>query len=98
PPAPQPQPPYGFYIARTAANNPNIYFSNPNATPPTNRYDSWGPSVQLQVTGTNDPPPYRPLYAGPDGRPGIAGVSPVTGASLGTAGSDDFAPLTAIKI
>jgi type II secretory pathway pseudopilin PulG len=101
PPPPQQQAPYGFYRAPpTAAQNPNIYFSNPNATPPTNRFDTWGTTNFLSSAAATaaDEPPYRPVYAGPDGAPGIAGTSLLSGASLGTPGSDDFAPLTAIKI
>src|SRR5262249_45246468 len=96
PAAPQQQAPYGFYCASACKNT---YFSNAGATPPTNRYDTWGPNVEIDGNTTStDFPPYLPVYAGPDGKPGRAGIDAVTGASLGTAGSDDFAPLTAIKI
>ena len=120
---PIPQPPYGFYRAYPTLTNPNQYYSDPtgalamNNGRPTNRYDTWGPSVSISNTiGTTDSPPYRPIWAGPDGKPGVANQDddkngtiddaselgwmggaaqtfPVTGQS-----SDDFAPLTAIKI
>jgi hypothetical protein len=95
------QPPYGFYCANAAKNS---YYRNnyPTGTAPTgNRYDTWGPYVNIDgdtvYVGT-DPPPYLPIYAGPDGKPGFAGTSALAATSLGTPGSDDFAPLTAIKI
>ena len=105
PAAPQRQPPYGFYNSPLAVGGlPNSYYSNPFATPATNRFDTWGPAVQHVTSGTNDPPPYRPIYAGRDGKPGVATFNDdFTGLTddyleLGTAGTDDFAPLTAIKI
>ena len=104
---------YGFYRKPldTSGNPnpaalPNQYYSNPFGTPPTNRYDTWGPAVEIDgIPATLDSPPFKPIYAGPDGRPGIANVDdnkmngvddPVT--ELGWPGSDDFAPLNAIKI
>jgi hypothetical protein len=45
------------------------------------------------AAGSWDPPPYRPLWLGPDR---VAGVPPTN--ILGDPGSDDFAPLMAIKI
>ena len=111
-----PQPPYGFYCAN---NSRSAYYSNGGlvaGTPTTNRYDTWGPSVTLITGGTYttpNNPPYRPIWAGPDGKPGIAGkdddfdgvVDNATelgwsGPNFQIAGysSDDFAPLTAIKI
>lgn len=102
PPLPQYQPPYGFYCR---ARCQNVYYSNAGATPPVNRYDTWGPSVEIDGDLTNtvpDTPPYRPIYAGPDGRPGNvgddSGPAGEDAGELGLAGSDDFAPLTAIKI
>src|SRR5438552_4163410 len=81
---------YGFYCAN---NSQNTDYSNPFGTPPTNRYDTWGPSVTLTTVPpypSPNKPPYQPLWAGPDGKPAAGG--------LGSPGSDDFAPLTAIKI
>jgi hypothetical protein len=105
---------YGFYRKPLdAAGNPNPlalpnqYYSNPFGTPPTNRYDTWGPAVEIDGFPANlDNPPFLPIYCGPDGRPGVAGIddNPTTNpgiddaSELGTPGSDDFAPLTAIKI
>lgn len=93
---------YGFYRAAACLNS---YYSNSAATPPTNRYDTWGDQVEIDGNAAaKDPPPYRPVYAGPDGKPGVAGVDDdVSGtvddaSELGWPGSDDFAPLTAIKI
>jgi type II secretory pathway pseudopilin PulG len=113
---------YGFYRAPLdATGNPipaalaNPYYSNPFATPPTNRFDTWGPFVSVNGTSTPptsyDSPPYRPLYFGPDGKPGqpnidddgngftdfLANGAPDP-AELGFTGTDDFAALTAIKI
>jgi hypothetical protein len=103
---------FGFYRKPLdpATGNPNpaalnnAYYSNPFGTPPTNRYDTWGPAVDIDGIAGNDNPPFRPTFPGPDGRPGVAGVDDnVDGTidnapELGTPGSDDFAPLTAIKI
>lgn len=96
---------YGFFRAPTAATNPNPYYSNVLASPMTNRFDTWG--GQLEFDGTPavfDNPPYRPLYLGPDKKPGKAlfdddGDGIIDNASeIGAPGTDDFAPLTAIKI
>jgi hypothetical protein len=98
---------YGFYRAGASLNT---NYSNPNPasttppTPPTNRYDTWNPNLDLNGDGVLDLPPYRPIYAGPDGKPGKAnfdddGDTITDNASeLGWPGTDDFAPLTAIKI
>ncbi len=91
---------FGWY---RAAAGQNAYFgTNPYTS--AGRYDTWGPAVIQQTLATNDPPPFRPVYAGPDGKPGVALKDDdfdgtIDNASeLGIAGSDDFAPLTAIKI
>lgn len=99
---------FGWYCApATPALNPNVYFSNPNPAAPamaSNRYDTWGPTVNISGNPGNDAPPYRPVYRGPDGKPGVSGVDDdfdgkVDNASeLGWPGSDDFAPLNAIRI
>jgi type II secretory pathway pseudopilin PulG len=107
---------YGFYCA---LNSKLAYYSNGGlvaGVPVTNRYDTWGPNVSISGGAGADSPPYRPVWAGPDGKPGVAGKDddcdgtidnaselgwpgtqpcgfPVAGYS-----SDDFAPLTAIKI
>jgi hypothetical protein len=84
----------GFY---RAANCQNLYYG-------ANRYDSWGPNVNIDGTAGNDAPPYRPVFLGPDGRPGMSGIDDdgINGVDdpgeIGFVGSDDFAPLTAIKI
>lgn len=102
---------YGFYRKPldasgnpNAAALPNQYYSNPFGTPPTNRYDTWGPGIDSDGTAGNDLPPFQPIYAGPDGKPGKANYDDDNAngiddaGELGATGSDDFAPLTAIKI
>ena len=87
--------PYGFFCA---ANCRNFYFGP-------NRFDTWGPNVDVDGIVLEDNPPYLPVWAGPDGRPGIAGLDDPgsapgidEGSEMGTPGSDDFMPLIAIKI
>jgi hypothetical protein len=107
---------YGFYAA---ARTQNGYYSNSLGAlpgPVTNRYDTWGPGVNIDGVAGNDNPPFRPIWAGPDGKPGVAnrdddGINGVDDpGELGWMGgaaqtfpvngqsSDDFAPLTAIKV
>jgi hypothetical protein len=87
--------PYGFF---GAVNCRNFYFGP-------NRFDTWGPNVDVNGIVLEDNPPYLPVWAGPDGRPGTAGQDDPgsapgidEGSELGTPGSDDFMPLAAIKI
>ena len=69
------------------------------------RFDTWGPAVEIDGEPLDDAPPYLPVWPGHDGRPGVAGLDDPGSApgvddasELGTPGSDDFLPLTAIKI
>jgi len=108
---------FGFYrkpLDKSGNPNPaalpNQYFSNPFGTPPTNRYDTWGPNIKSIDGINNDLPPFRPIYAGPDGKPGVAGQDDDNNGTIDDASElgwmgtnfvgphDDFAPLTAIKI
>ncbi len=95
---------YGFYAA---ARTQNAYYSNSLGALPgpiTNRYDTWGPSVNISGNPGLDKPPFRPIWAGPDGKPGKANFDDDgdmvldDATELGWPGTDDFAPLTAIKI
>jgi hypothetical protein len=105
----------GFYAARMCLNTYYCNLSgNPGATPPvrpTNRYDTWGPAVDIDGVPGADRPPYRPFAVGVDHFPGSQGDDDNNGivdflpngypdpGELGWPGSDDVAmPLTAIKI
>lgn len=92
----------GHYRYLPACDRPNNYYSNSDAGQ--NRYDSWSPNIDLDGDGRHDPPPFRPIWIGPDLRPGKAhcdddcknGIDDA--GELGWPGTDDFAPLTAIQI
>jgi type II secretory pathway pseudopilin PulG len=92
----------GHYKYLPAASRPNNYYSNSDMGH--NRYDSWSPNIDLDGDLQHDHPPYRPVWVGPDLRPGKAhfdddGCNGVDDAGeLGWPGTDDFAPLTAIQI
>jgi len=92
----------GFYRYVPAAQRLNNYYANSDTGH--NRYDSWAPNLDLDGDGTYDAPPFRPIWIGPDRRPGKAhvdddGINGVDDAGeLGFPGSDDFAPLSAIQI
>jgi hypothetical protein len=93
---------HGFYKYLPAAIRPNNYYANSDKG--LNRYDSWHPCIDLDGDGQDDNPPFRPIYAGADQKPGKAncdddcrnGIDDP--GELGWPGSDDFAPLTAIQI
>jgi hypothetical protein len=92
----------GYYRYRASADRPNNYYSNSDEG--RNRFDTWGPNIDLDGDWQHDNPPYRPVCVGPDGRPGKAhcdddGCNGVDDAGeLGWPGTDDVAPLTAIQI
>jgi hypothetical protein len=92
----------GHYRYVPAAIRPNNYYSNSDNDQ--NRYDSWSPSIDLDGDGGFDHPPFRPIWIGPDLRPGKAsfdddGINGIDDAGeLGWPGTDDFAPLTAVQI
>ena len=92
----------GHYRYLPASQRPNNYYSNSDYGH--NRYDSWSPSLDLNGDHQHDLPPFRPIWVGPDLRPGRAhfdddGINGVDDAGeLGWPGTDDFAPLTAIQI
>ena len=92
----------GFYKYLPAASRPNNYYANSDLK--INRFDTWHPCIDLDGDGQDDDPPFRPICAGADLRPGKAncdddGLNGIDDAGeLGWPGSDDFAPLTAIQI
>ena len=92
----------GHYRYLPASQRSNNYYSNSDYGQ--NRYDSWNPTIDLDGDWQYDRPPYRPVWIGPDMRPGRAnfdddGINGVDDAGeLGWPGTDDFAPLSAIQI
>lgn len=92
----------GHYRYLPVAGRPNNYYSNSDMG--FNRYDSWSPNIDLDGDGKHDHPPFRPIWIGPDLKPGKAhfdddGINGIDDAGeLGWPGTDDFAPLHAVQI